>query len=333
MGAYGIFKRAVIMIPTFVVITFITFLLLRLTPGDPSLIRAQEAAGKIDAAAAARIVGQTRSEFNLDQPLLKQYFRWLMKSVRFDFGKSYRTDEPVRKMILRALPVTIFLNLFALAIIYGLAFPIGVLSALKPSGFLDKASEFLFVLMFSLPNFWVAVMLMILLGGADYLNLFPVSGYQSPHAYELPFFGRMLNILWHMFLPAVCLAVASLAFVSRLSRASFLSTLDSDYIRTAYAKGCSQMRVLFVHALKNASIPFVTLLGSLLPSVIGGSVFIERIFSIQGMGTLMFDAVLARDYPVIMGTTFLVALLVLVGLLVSDILYVALDPRIRGQKG
>ncbi len=321
------------MVPTLFGITLITFFVIQLAPGDPASLKAQSGTDALKSdQMAAEVIEETKKLYGLDRPLYVQYGIWLTRLAKFDFGNSYRDHRPVISKIGDALPITLTLNILTILIVYLISIPLGAYSALKPRGAGDKLSALMLFILYSLPNFWVAMMLIVLLGGGDYLNLFPIAGFTSDNASSLSLIGWLGNVAWHLVLPVICLTYASLAFLSRFSRASMLDVIRQDYIRTARAKGLSERRVIWKHALRNALIPLVTLMGTLLPSLLAGSVIIEQIFAIPGMGRLGFESVLSRDYPVIMAIAFISALLTLVSVLVSDVLYVVIDPRITFKR-
>jgi len=227
------------------------------------------------------------------------------------------------------LPITIQLNLISIFLVYLIAIPCGIYSATRPGTVTDRLLTLFFFFIYSLPSFWVAVLLIMLFGGGDFWDILPVYGISSIGAEDWPFLPWLTDPVWHLVLPITCLTYAGFADLSRLTRANMLEVIREDYIRTARAKGLSERLVIFKHAFRNALLPIVTLLAFLLPAMIGGSVIIESIFSIPGMGQLGFEAVLSRDYPVIMAITTISALLTLAGLLLSDVLYAVLDPRIK----
>ena len=321
------------MIPTLFGITVITFLIINLAPGDPAALKAQSATDALKGEAAmAEVVDQTRKLYGLDQPVYVRYARWLKQIAKLDFGNSYRDHRPVIRKIAAALPITLTLNILTVLIVYIISIPVGAYAALKARGWFDRLSAILLFILYSLPSFWVAMMLIVWLGGGDYLNLFPIVGFMSDNASRLSWIGWIGNVGWHLVLPVTCLTYASFAFLSRFQRASMLEVIRQDYVRTARAKGLSEWRVVWHHALRNALIPILTLMGTLLPGLLAGSVIIEQIFAIPGMGRLGFESVLARDYPVIMALTFIGALLTLISVLLSDLLYVLVDPRITFRR-
>lgn len=329
-----LFKRTLLIIPTFIGITIITFAIIHLAPGDPALLKMQGSSSALHSDAAAKtIVSETRSLYGLDKPIYVQYGLWMKRLLKLDFGESFKDHRPVIKKIAETLPITLTLNILAILIIYLVSIPIGVFSALNPKSILDKFITLVLFLLYSLPSFWVASMLIIYLGTEDYFKIFPITGFVSDGASNLPWYGWLANVAWHLVLPVTCLTYAGFAFLSRFTRGSFLEVIKQDYIRTARAKGLTEFKVIYKHALRNAVLPLVTLMGTLLPALLGGSVIIEQIFSIPGMGRLSFESVLARDYPTIMAIAAIDAVLTLFSILLSDILYVAVDPRISFEKG
>lgn len=325
-----ILKRVLLMIPTFLGITVLTFFIIKLAPGDPALMRVQmQGVGKMDAQMAAKIVEETRKLYGLDQPLYVQYGKWMKRMVTLDFGESYSDHRPVMEKIRRAFPITILLNILTIIIIYVVSIPIGIVTALRPQSWWDYGSAILLFVLYSLPSFWVAAILMTYLAGGDYLNLFPIMGISSFGAEELPWYEYVANVAWHLVLPVVCLTYGGFAFLARFARSNMLEVIRQDFIRTARAKGLSEWAVIIRHGFRNSLVPLVSLMGTLLPALLGGSVIIEQIFSIPGMGRLGFQSVLQRDYPTIMALTAIEAVLTLVGILISDLLYAVVDPRIR----
>lgn len=329
MRAY-ILRRLLLIIPTFIGISILTFALIQLAPGSPIAfkLRGMDGSMKADAATQA-IIEQTKALYGLDKPVHVQYALWLGRLVRFDFGNSMKDQRPVSEKIGEALPITLMFNVLSLFFVYLISIPVGVYSATHPGTRRDSTlTVFLFVL-YSMPAFWVAMLLILFLGGGEYLDWFPIQGLQSSDAASLPWHLRFLDRLWHMAMPLFCMTYGSLALLSRYMRAGMLDVMRQDYIRTARAYGFSERTVVWKYAMRNSLIAIVTLLGGLLPSLIGGSIIIETIFSIPGMGRLAFEAVLSRDYPLIMGEVTIASLLTLAGLLLSDLLYVAVDPRIK----
>jgi len=321
-------KRLLLLIPTMLGITIITFFIIQLAPGSPVERKLQIDEGIKSEAITQQIVEETKKLYGLDKPIYERYWIWLKQIVTLDFGRSYKDHRPVIDKIAERLPITITLNIISIFVIYLIAIPLGVYSAVKTGSFLERSSTFFLFILYSIPSFWMAMILIFFLGGGEYWNIFPVYGILSPGAETYPFFKKALDFLWHIVLPVFCLTYGSFAYLSRFQKGSLLEVLREDFVRTATAKGLPPSRVILRHALRNALIPIITILAGLLPALIGGSVIIETIFSIPGIGQLGFESVLARDYPMIMAIATISAFLTLLGILISDIVYVLVDPRI-----
>ena len=261
-----------------------------------------------------------------------QYHNWLIGMFRGDFGTSYQDGRPVRNKIRDGLRWTLWLNIIAVLLSFGLSIPIGVWSAQRVDSRFDRSTSVLLFMLYSLPVFWIATLLQVFFTTPEYgMDWFPTAGLSElPPA--APFWERLLDQTAHIFLPVVCLTYGSLAFISRQMRGGMLQVLDQDYIRTARAKGLPERRVIWRHAFRNALFPIITLIGSVFPSILAGSVVIEVIFGIPGMGKLTVDAIFARDWPVVFAVLMMASVLTVAGLLVSDMLYAWADPRVRFQK-
>ncbi len=323
-----IIKRLILLIPTLLGITIITFFIIQLAPGNPVERKLQFEEGVKSEAITKEIVEETKRLYGLDKPIYERYWIWLKQIATLDFGRSYKDHRPVIDKIAERLPITITLNVISIILIYLTAIPIGIYSAVRHGSLGERASTFVLFVLYSIPSFWMAMILIFFLGGGEYWNLFPVYGILSPGAENYPFHEKAVNFLWHIVLPVFCLTYGSLAYLSRFQKGSLLEVLREDYVRTAAAKGLPRSKVILKHALRNALIPIITILAGLLPALIGGSVIIETIFSIPGIGQLGFESVLARDYPMIMAIATISAFLTLVGILISDLVYVLIDPRI-----
>ncbi len=327
MGDY-IVKRLFLLIPTMLGITIITFFIIQLAPGGPVERKLQLDQGIQAEAITQQIVEETKKLYGLDKPIYIRYGIWLKQIFTLDFGNSYKDHRPVIDKIAERIPITLALNIISIFLIYLIAIPTGVYSAVKHGSLAERATTFILFILYSIPSFWMAMMLIFFLGGGEYWDVFPVYGIMSSGAENYPFFKKALNFLWHLALPVFCLTYGSLAYLSRFQKGSLLEVLREDFVRTAEAKGLSQSSVLLKHALRNALIPVITILAGILPAMIGGSVIIESIFSIPGIGQLGFEAVLSRDYPVIMAIATISAFLTLIGILIADLVYVFVDPRI-----
>jgi peptide/nickel transport system permease protein len=315
-------KRLFLLIPLLIGITLITFLVMQLAPGKPSDVLT-DLNVKASADARERLI----KLYGLDQPWHVQYGRWLARMARLDFGRSFKDDRPVLEKIAERLPATLLLNGLSLLLIFAVAVPIGILSAVRENSLFDKGMTVFVFIGFSMPTFWLALLLMIAFGIK--LGWLPISGLRSMTYDDLSLAGKALDMGRHLVLPVTVSAFAGLAGLSRYMRHGMLEVIRQDYIRTARAKGLPERKVVMKHALRNALIPVVTLVGLYLPELIGGSFIFETIFAYPGMGRLGFDAIMARDYPVIMGVGTIAALLTLLGNFLADVAYGYVDPRIR----
>lgn len=313
------------MIPLIFGITLITFTVIHLAPGDPI-----EAETEMSLKASAQARENLKKLYGLDRPIHIQYFDWLKRFINLDFGKSFVDGKRVVDKIKERIPVTLTINLLSLILIMLVAIPLGVISAVKQYSLFDKlATVFVFV-GFSTPTFWLALIMMIIFGVT--LGLLPISGIQSIDVSEMSKLERLADWARHLILPVGLSAFGGIAGLSRYSRSSMLEVIRQDYIRTARAKGMKESDVIIHHALRNALMPVVTILGLSVPGLIGGSVIFETIFAIPGMGQLFYSSAMARDYPTIMGILVIGAVLTLIGNLLADISYAIVDPRIRAKK-
>jgi peptide/nickel transport system permease protein len=318
-----VLRRLLLSVPLLIGITFISFLVISLAPGGPLDFLTPE-----DPNASAEVKQRLIHEFGLDQPVHVQYWRWLTRVARLDFGRTFLPDgKPVLTKIGERLPVTLLLNVTEMVIILGLAVPIGVLSATRQYSLYDKVTTVFVFVGFATPDFWLALLLMFLFGVQ--LGWLPISGLRSFSWEYLPFWRQQWDFVSHLVLPIVVATLGGLAGFSRYMRQSMLEVVRQDYIQTARAKGLAERAIIGKHALRNALLPVVTILGLSVPGLIGGSVIIESIFAIPGMGQLMVQSVFSRDYPVVMGNLVIVSTLTLVANLVADIAYGLVDPRIR----
>lgn len=323
-----IIKRLLLLVPTMLGITIITFFIIQLAPGNPVERKLQLEEGIKSQAITKEIVEETKRLYGLDKPIYVRYWIWLKQIATLNFGRSYKDHRPVIDKIAERIPITLTLNIISIILIYLIAIPIGVYSAVKHGTVGERTSTFVLFILYSIPSFWMAMILIFFLGGGEYWNVFPVYGILSPGAESYPFYEKAANFLWHIVLPVFCLTYGSLAYLSRFQKGSLLEVLREDFVRTAAAKGLPKSKVILKHALRNALIPIITILAGILPAMIGGSVIIETIFSIPGIGQLGFESVLARDYPMIMAIATISAFLTLIGILISDLVYVLIDPRI-----
>ncbi|MBI3014330.1 MAG: ABC transporter permease [Candidatus Tectomicrobia bacterium] len=312
-----IIRRLIQTIPVLVGITVISFTMIHIAPGSPI-------GQALDPKVPKKVVEQWEKNFHLNEPLPVQYWLWLKDLAAGDL-KSFKDGRPVLKKILERLPATIWLNLVATLISFAIAIPMGIFSATHRYSPADHVFTFFAFVGISVPSFWLAYMLILLLVQGFGI---PVLGVQTFGLVPLPPLSGLADRAWHLFLPAVIFAVGEIAVLSRYMRGSMLEVVREDYIRTAKAKGLTEDQVNYRHALRNALLPIVTIFGFLIPSLIGGSVIIESIFAWPGIGQLGYQSVLSRDYPTIMTLNTIAAFLVLLGNLVADVLYAWVDPRI-----
>lgn len=333
-------KRLLLMVPTLLGVTLVCFLILRIANADPVTYSAE--AGLTERQISQAALEHMRQLYSLDQPWYVQYWRLLRRLVTLELGNRWQDGRAIVEVISEALPVTLMLSVLSLAGAYLLAIPLGVFSAARRGTKLDSALGLGLFLLYSLPSYWVGTMLLIFLGSGRFVRCpwvesggcFPLQGWHSFQGFEqLSLLNQCVDVWWHVTLPVLTLTYGSLASLSRYMRSGMLDTLRQDYVRTAWAKGLTTRRVLYVHALRNALIPIVTLLGLTLPYLISGSVIVEQIFGIRGMGFVALEAIRMPDYPLVITVVAFTALITMLGVLLSDLLYVLIDPRIRVHGG
>lgn len=330
-----IIKRILWMIPLLIGISLVSFYIMHLAPGD---ITNNEASFNPKTSSESR--QKLRELYNLDKPVIVQYGLWMKRMVTLDFGNSFASHrKPVfwqttdkdgnvtKGMIQEALPITIIINVIGLAITLLLAIPLGILAARKHTRWQDQSITLFNFIGFSIPGFWLALMLMYWLGVAN--DWFPISGIHSLNYDSLSTFGKVKDTLSHLFMPVIIPSVTGLASITMFIKSGMLDVLHQDYITTARAKGLNENKVVYTHALRNALLPLITIVGLAIPGLIGGSVISEQIFAIPGMGQLFYGAVMARDFPVVMGILTIGSALTLFGNLIADIAYAWADPRVR----
>jgi peptide/nickel transport system permease protein len=328
-------KRVLWMIPLLVGISLISFFIMHLAPGD---ITSNEAAFNPKASEESR--QKLREMYNLDKPVIVQYGLWLQRMATLDFGKSFASHQkPVfwqttdkdgnvtKGLIQEALPITLMINILGLAITLLLAIPLGIIASRKHLGWQDRSITLFNFIGFSIPGFWLSLLLMYWLGVVN--NWFPISGLHSLNYESLDTWGKIKDSLSHLFLPVIIPSITGLAGITLFVKNGMLEVLHQDYITTARAKGLAESKVVYKHALRNALLPLITIIGLSIPGLIGGSVIAETIFAIPGMGKLFYDAVLMRDFPVVMGILTIGSALTLLGNLLADVMYAWADPRVR----
>jgi peptide/nickel transport system permease protein len=317
-------RRLLYGVLTFFGITIAIFVLVHSVPGDPVLFYVgSHGAGSFSHA----VLDEIRHEHHLDQPIPQQYVWWLRGIVTFDFGTSFINHRTVTELIAEKLPNTFILNLVAFLVAALLGVPIGLWSATRSGRTSERASGVAFFLLYSLPSFWVALLLMDLFSVR--FHVLPLFGMTSDNYLELGLTSKVADRALHLILPVVTLAYAQMAIYARFSKSALTEVIRQDFITTARAKGATSAAVLWHHALRNALIPLITLLGLTLPYLVSGSVIVEEIFQWDGIGRLYFDAISQRDYPTILALSVATAVATLLASLLADILYAVADPRIR----
>jgi peptide/nickel transport system permease protein len=321
MFLYSI-KRTLLMIPILLGITLLSFSIMHLAPGGPA-----EAQMEFSAKASAEARERLRKLYGADQPVHKQYLTWLTKFVTLDFGDAFADGRKVKDKILERLPITLTINFLSLGLVLLIAIPIGIMSATHQYSVLDRFTTVFVFVGYSMPSFWLALLLIYLLGVQ--WGVLPISGIQSLDVTGLTGWGKLMDRAEHLILPVFVSAFGGLAGVSRYMRNNMLEVMRQDYIRTARAKGLPESVVVYKHALRNALMPVITILGLSLPGIIGGSVIMETVFGIPGMGQLLYQAVFSRDYNLAMGILVPAAVLTMLGNFLADIGYALADPRVR----
>ena len=302
-----LFKRLLFMVPMLLGITLISFMVIHLAPGTPT-----EMQTTMNPKASLEAQKRLREIYGLDQPLPVQYWDWLKRIAFLDFGRSFSPDRrPVWDKIKERIGITLSLNLMSLFLILVVSIPLGVLAAYRAHSWFDQGTTLFVFLGFAMPSFWLALLLILFFG--VYLDWLPISGLTSFGFSQMSFWGKLQDLGAHVTLPVLVAAFGGLAGMSRYMRGSMLEVIRQDYITTARAKGLPERTVIFKHALRNALLPVITILGLSVPGLIGGSVIFETIFAIPGMGQLFYGAVMARDYPLVMGELVIGAVLTLVG--------------------
>lgn len=335
-----IVRRWLLMIPTILGITLVTFLICQFVPGGPiDQLKLQLAGGS----GGETGVSSSRSNLQLslpddqilvlkqyygfDKPILIRYFNWLKNLVTFDLGDSFRYTIPVITLIKSRLPVSVFYGILTTIFTYIICIPLGMLKAIKHRTAIDNLTSILIFIGYAIPGFALGALLLVLF--AVKRNWFPLGGFVSENYSSLSFLGRLKDVIHHAILPLVCYMIGSFTVMTMLMKNSLMENMASDYVKTALAKGLSWKRAVFVHAFRNSLIPLATSFGNNISLILTGSVLIERVFNIKGIGLLVYESIVARDYPVVLGMIVIGSLLLLVGNLLSDLCVAFVDPRVR----
>lgn len=333
-----IFGRLLLMIPTLLGITVVCFVIINLAPGSPldqKLAQIKFGAGAVAAGGSAsggvvseEVIAALKKQYGFDKPLYMRYFIWLKNIATLNFGKSFTYDEPVITVILEKLPVSLQFGVASLILIYLISIPLGISKAVRNGSHFDTTSSITLMVMYSIPPLILGILLRVFLSGGKFLDILPLGDLYSDNYYQLTFWMQVWDRVRHFILPLTCYVVNGFTVLTLLMKNSLLEEVKLDYVRTARAKGLPEKLVIYKHALRNAMIPILTGLGSFLTVFFAGSIIIEQIFNLDGMGLLSYKSILQRDYNVIMAQIFILSVLSLVGRLISDITYVLVDPRI-----
>jgi len=335
-------RRFLLIIPTFLGITVAVFVIMHFVPGGPverEIMRLRMAVVTEGGAGAAigvaneglpeEAIEQIRQYYGFDKPVHIRYVNWLWNVLHLDLGNSYVYQDPVWDVIRSRFPVSIFLGVTGFVLSYLVCVPLGVFKAVQHGSRFDLISSVLVFLGYAVPGWALGTALLVLFGGGSFWSVFPLGGFRSDNWEYLSFSEKVVDQVRHTFLPVVCYMIGGFATLTILTKNSLMENMSQDYVRTAFAKGLSKRRVIFVHALRNSLIPIATGLGHVFSLILAGSFLIEKVFNIDGMGYLGYNAILQRDYPVALGILVIGSLLMLVGNILSDIIYAIVDPRIR----
>jgi microcin C transport system permease protein len=343
MIAY-ILKRLLLMIPTLIGILFFTFLIIQFVPGGPVEQLANKLSGLNSITESSSVsnlyrgsnglseehIQQLNKFYGFDKPFFERFLIMMSNYTVFDLGVSYFHNQSVGELILSKLPVSITLGLWSFIIVYAVSIPLGIKKAINDGSNFDIISSTIVLIGYSIPGFVLGIGLIVLLGGGSFFDIFPTRGLVSDNWADLSFFGKITDYLWHITLPIICLVIGSFAVMTMLTKNSFIDEINKLYVVTARAKGLSENRVLYSHVFKNAIIPILTgFPAQFVSAFFTGSILIETIFSLDGIGLLSYEAIIQRDYPVVMGTLFIFTLIGLLTKLFTDIMYVYVDPRIK----
>jgi microcin C transport system permease protein len=329
------------MVPTLLGVTVIVFIIINLAPGSPIEQKIQQlqfggaggdtasvSGGSNSSAVSQEVIDALKKQYGFDKPLHIRYFIWLKNLATLDFGESFTYEEPVTDVIFGKFPVSLQFGFASLFLSYLICIPLGVLKAIYNGSKFDYASSFAIMGMYSIPGFMLGILLIVFFAGGQFFDWFPAGDLYSDDYWDYGFWGRVADRLHHFVLPCISYMISQFTVLTMLQKNSLLEEIKKDYIRTARAKGLPEKVVYLKHALRNALIPIVTGIGGFLSIFFAGSLLIETIFNLDGIGLLGYRSVLDRDYNVIMGLTFIQSILMLLGNLISDLAYVLVDPRI-----
>lgn len=334
-------QRLLMMIPTLFGITLLSFLTMNLAPGGPverELQKIYFSGGETGGMSGPGRSGSgiiseedlesLKKHYGFDKPVLERYFMWLKNVVVFNFGDSFSYQEPVIDVIVSKIPLSLQFGVVSFLLSYLICIPLGILKAVKNNTPFDTGTSFILFVLYSIPAVMLGILLIVFFAGGSFFQWFPIGGISSDQYAELSTFGKIIDRVHHFVLPLLCYMIGSFTVLTLLMKNSLLDEVKNDYIRTARAKGLSERMVIYKHALRNALIPIATGIGGFLGVFFAGSLIIEQIYNLDGMGLLGFKAALERDYPLLMGLFYIESIILLIGRLLSDLAYTLVDPRI-----
>lgn len=333
-------RRFILMIPTFLGITLVSFFVINLAPGSPIEQKIQAIRfgsqseksggdkGQGSVGLNEEIINELKRQYGFDKPVHERYLIWLKNIVRMDFGNSFTYEEPVIDVISSKFPVSLQFGIASLFLTYLVCIPLGIAKATRAGTAFDAVSGLILYVAYSIPPLVLGIFLIVFFAGGSYFDWFPIGLARSDNYDTLSFWGKISNRIHHFVLPLTCYMLAGFTEITMLMRNSMLDVIKSDYVRTARAKGLAEKAVVYKHALRNALIPVATNIGGFFSVFLAGSLIIETIFQLDGIGLLSYKSILSRDYNVIMGIIFLSGVFLMLGRLVSDLVYVLIDPRI-----
>jgi microcin C transport system permease protein len=325
-------QRLLLMLPTIFGITVVCFVVINLAPGSPveqALSRMKFGnTSNAGSSVSNEVLEAIKKQYGFDKPMHVRYVIWLKNIVTLDFGESFTYQRPVSKVILDKLPISLQFGIASMILVYLISIPLGISKAVRDGGHFDLWTSVGLMIAYSIPPLILGILMRVYLAGGQFLDIFPLGEIYSDNYFDLSTWGKILDRTHHFILPLICYVVNGFTVLTFLMKNSLMEEIRLDYVRTARAKGLDEHAVVYRHALRNALIPILTGLGSFLTVFFAGSIIIEQVFNIDGMGLLSYKSILSRDYNVIMALIFIQAMLAMVGRLVSDLTYVLVDPRI-----
>jgi microcin C transport system permease protein len=332
-----ILRRLVLIIPTFIGITLVSFVIINLAPGSPIEQKLQAArfggggegsASRVNSGTNQAVIDALKKQYGFDKPVHERYFIWLRNVSHLDFGQSFTFEEPVIDLIISKFPVSLQFGLASLILTYLVCIPLGIAKAIRAGSTFDMVTGILLYVTYSVPPLILGIFLIVFFAGGSYFTWFPIGLLQSDNFDTLGIGAKIIDRAQHFVLPLICYMIGGFTELTMLMRNSMLDVIKQDYVRTARAKGLDENVVYYKHALRNALIPVATNLSAFFGVFLAGSLIIENIFQLDGIGSLSYKAILSRDYNVMMGILFLSSMVLMFGRLVSDLIYVMVDPRI-----